>query len=73
MTIRRRLIRWLLGLLGDCTLRYPTFYACVIDRERVADVSTNLNRVRAACIEQIALGKNARVVTYLPSKAESTK
>lgn len=75
----KRLVYWLvdrlLRLIGERyePLRYPTFYACVIDRERVAEVSTNHHRVRALAIhltEKQDGPLEVRCVTYQPVKAE---
>lgn len=63
---------------------YPTFYACVIDRESVAHVSTNHFRARALVIEEterardpLTLLKNGqsevRLVTYRAVRAERVK
>jgi hypothetical protein len=67
-----RIVDFLLGLVGDRfePLNYPKFYACIIDRERVAEVSTNAYRIRARVLEEAALGNSARFVYYRASAAE---
>lgn len=51
-------------------LAYPPFYASVIDGERVADVSTNLYRIRCRCLEEHSNGRSTKLVTYEARKAE---
>lgn len=55
--MKRRFVYWLVDRLMSWIgerfepLNYPTFYACVIERERVAEVSTNHHKIRARAIQ----------------------
>lgn len=77
--MKRRFVYWLVDRLMSWIgerfepLNYPTFYACIAERERVADVSMNHHMIRALAIQLTEKSDGpfeVRCVTYQPVKAE---
>jgi hypothetical protein len=66
--MKRRLVLWLLRLLGEPTPLHErfSFYALVTPGERIADVTTNFNRARALTLEATAKGQTVDVWQCYP-------